>query len=139
MSILLPTLIREITKRTSDVLTRGEITFPQLFILQHLLQKDRCMMRELAELLNVTTSAVTGFVDRGIDAGLLKREHATEDRRVIWVSITAKGKKVAREFLDQRKEIFRHIVEKLEPEERNQYVQTIEKICRLLKQEKEKP
>ena len=103
-----------------------------MLILQYLLQKDRCMMRELADLLNVSTSAVTGHVDRAVAMDLLKREHAAEDRRVIWVSITAKGKKIIQEFLKQRKEMFVRIFEKMGSAERNQYVQTFEKICRIL-------
>ena len=132
MITLLPILLRELSKRTSDELTRGQITLPQMLILQHFLQKDRSKMRELAELLNVSTSAVTGFVDRAQTSGLLKREYATEDRRIIWVSITTKGKKVVQEVLVQRKQMFIRIFEQMSTAERDQYVRTFEKICQIL-------
>ena len=132
MITLLPILLRELSKRTSDELTRGQITLPQMLILQHFLQKDRSKMRELAELLNVSTSAVTGFVDRAQTSGLLKREYATEDRRIIWVSITTKGKKVVQEVLAQRKQMFIRIFEQMSTAERDQYVRTFEKICQIL-------
>ena len=132
MITLLPILLRELSKRTSDELTRGQITLPQMLILQHFLQKDRSKMRELAELLNVSTSAVTGFVDRAQTSGLLKREYATEDRRIIWVSITTKGKKVVQEVLVQRKQMFIRIFEQMSTAERDQYVRTFEKISQIL-------
>lgn len=49
----------------------------------------------LAELLDLTTGAVTGVLDRLEEAGLVRRESDTEDRRRVLVVLSEKGAGVA--------------------------------------------
>jgi DNA-binding MarR family transcriptional regulator len=48
-------------------------------------------MSQLAEHLNVTQSGCTALVDRAIEADLVERDRDPEDRRVVWVRLTATG------------------------------------------------
>ncbi len=51
----------------------------------------RMRMHELAESLLLSRSATTRFVDRMVEAGLLTREAATDDRRGVFVALTGEG------------------------------------------------
>jgi len=48
-------------------------------------------MSKLAEHLDVTQSGCTALVDRAIQGGLVERYRDSEDRRVVWVGLTAEG------------------------------------------------
>jgi MarR family transcriptional regulator, lower aerobic nicotinate degradation pathway regulator len=59
-------------------------------------------MNDLAQLLGLDKSSITGLVDRAERRGLVKRTVSTEDRRVFRVSLTKSGtnlaERVAKEF-----------------------------------------
>lgn len=48
-------------------------------------------MSNLAAHLDVTQSGCTALVDRAIQTGLVERYRDSEDRRVVWVGLTAEG------------------------------------------------
>lgn len=57
---------------------------------------DRTLrMAELAEYLGLERSTMSGLIDRAEERGLLRRERAQGDRRVIEVSLTAAGHALA--------------------------------------------
>jgi DNA-binding MarR family transcriptional regulator len=61
-------------------------------------------MNDLAQLLELDKSSITGLVDRAERRGLVKRTVSTQDRRVVRVSLTKTGRnlaeRVATEFQD---------------------------------------
>ncbi len=59
------------------------------------LRDRRPGMNELATLLGLDKSSVTGLVDRAERRGLLKRSVSSRDRRVYEVGLTARGRAIA--------------------------------------------
>lgn len=57
-----------------------------------ILRDRRPTMNELATLLELDKSSVTGLVDRAEGRGLVERVASTADRRVVLVKLTAKGR-----------------------------------------------
>jgi DNA-binding MarR family transcriptional regulator len=53
-------------------------------------------MQELAKLLDLDKSSVTGLVDRAEKRGLVQRIPSTNDRRAVRVSLTSSGRKTVR-------------------------------------------
>jgi DNA-binding MarR family transcriptional regulator len=51
-------------------------------------------MQELARLLDLDKSSVTGLVDRAEKRGLVRRTRSSDDRRAIRVSLTSSGRRV---------------------------------------------
>lgn len=135
MSYILPKFLREILKRQAKALSKGDITIPQMIILNLLREKDYCMMSEIAKTLSVTTSAATGIVDRMVKANLLKRVSHEKDRRVINIEITDKGKRIIDDIQKLRYKMMMDIFSKLKPIERERYLETIKKIYRILTEE----
>lgn len=59
------------------------------------LRDRRPTMNELAQLLSLDKSSVTGLVDRAESRGLVVRIPSESDRRVVWVSLTDIGRALA--------------------------------------------
>ncbi len=75
----------------SEELSKGQVSFPQYFLLGHIASCDSLSMTEISEKMNHTTAAATGLVDRLENLGYVERMHASDDRRKVLVKITEKG------------------------------------------------
>ncbi|MEI6072210.1 MAG: MarR family transcriptional regulator [Verrucomicrobiae bacterium] len=76
----------------SEELSRGQVSFPQFFLLGHIASGESLSMTEISEMMSHTTAAATGLVDRLGNLGYVKRMHSPDDRRKVLVRITGKGK-----------------------------------------------
>ncbi len=72
----------------------------ELFILLYLYLKGPKSMNQLSRFLNTTKSNMTALIDQMERRDLLKREHSKVDRRVIDVSLKAKGRQICEEASD---------------------------------------
>ena len=75
----------------STELNKGNVSFPQFFLLTYLSSEEYLTMSDIAKKMGHSTAAATGLVDRLEKLGYVERVHAAEDRRKIMVRITAKG------------------------------------------------
>ena len=75
----------------STELNKGNISFPQFFLLTYLSSEEYLTMSDIAKKMGHSTAAATGLVDRLEKLSYVERVHAAEDRRKIMVRITAKG------------------------------------------------
>jgi DNA-binding MarR family transcriptional regulator len=112
----------------SEELSRGQVSFPQFFLLGHISSSESLSMTEIADKMTHTTAAATGLVDRLENLGYVQRMHASDDRRKVLVRITPKG-------LDLVGRIRQDIVAKLalvtgilEPDEQSTWLHIYEKI-----------
>jgi DNA-binding MarR family transcriptional regulator len=75
----------------SPELNKGNVSYPQFFLLTYLTCEDYLTMSDIAKKMGHSTAAATGLVDRLEMLGYVDRSHAAEDRRKIMVRITSKG------------------------------------------------
>jgi DNA-binding MarR family transcriptional regulator len=75
----------------STELNRGNVSFPQFFLLTYLSSEEYLTMSDIAKKMGHSTAAATGLVDRLEKLVYVERMHAAEDRRKIMVRITTKG------------------------------------------------
>jgi DNA-binding MarR family transcriptional regulator len=75
----------------SSELNKGNVSFPQFFLLTYLSSEEYLTMSDIAKKMGHSTAAATGLVDRLEKLDYVERIHAAEDRRKIMVRITAKG------------------------------------------------
>ena len=88
---ILTTLQRCFLMNLSRELSRGNVSFPQYFLMGFLAQQKFLTMSEIAQKMGHTTAAATGLVDRLENLGYAHRSHGCEDRRKIMVEITESG------------------------------------------------
>ena len=77
------------------------LTHPQLILLTVLDAAGESTMTALTEKMGTTMGAVTNLADRLVHAGLVEREHDTEDRRVVKVRLTDKGRELVRRAISE--------------------------------------
>ena len=129
---LFPQLARGMARHGNNYLTQGTITLPQLWVLGYLARRRECSMRELAHFMKMGLSSVTGMVDRLVKQKLAERRRTEKDRRIVFVDITVKGRKVLMEIMAQRRKTTLELFESLTAEERSTYLCILEKLVKKL-------
>jgi len=86
-------IVHAIDLHSRRLLTECEITAPQLVCLHMLVEEGRLTSRELAGKVHVNPSTLVGILDRLEAKGLVSRKRDVDDRRAIFVELTAGGKK----------------------------------------------
>jgi len=129
---LLPLMMRGFAKRQGELLTTGQITMPQVWVLECLENRGGCRMNEIAEFLSISRPAATGMIDRLICQGLAKREGQAMDRRVVRACITPKGRRLMKSITKQKKKSFVDIFGMISPAERSQYLAILERVVEIM-------
>ena len=119
---VMPTVMRGFAKMQTNELFKGKITLPQFFILNHLDKHGGLKMNELAKVMDVTTAAATGTVDRLVRYGYIVRAYDPKDRRVINIRLTQKGSDLVKRIGRQRRDVTREVFGKISKEERENYL-----------------
>lgn len=118
--------------RLSRELSRGNVSFPQFFLLGFLSHQPFLTMSEIAGKMGHTTAAATGLVDRLEKLGYVRRTHARNDRRKIEVHITPTGKALVKQIRDDMVNNLSTIMRQLSVEEQRAWVQIYDKIFALV-------
>lgn len=109
-------------------LSRGEISFPQFFLLGHLCGQRELGMSRIAELMGHSTPAATGLVQRLEKLGYVRRTHGREDRRKVTVSATAKGGRLVEGIRQEMIGNLTKLMDRLEPHEQRAWLDIYGKI-----------
>lgn len=107
-------------------------THAQFRVLVLTAQKEHWRMSDLAHRMALSPGSLTLMMDRLIEDGLISRGRSQEDRRVVIVQITPKG----REMLEARRrglhEVVKAYIAKLPAAEREELVQALGTVARFL-------
>ena len=77
-----------------------DCTLPQFDVLAQLARNAKPMsFVDLSRQLLVTSGNLTAIVDRLEAAGYVRRERNTKDRRVVWVQLTGRGRRLMEEMI----------------------------------------
>jgi MarR family transcriptional regulator, 2-MHQ and catechol-resistance regulon repressor len=87
---------RALHERTRAGVASGGLTFPRVTLLRLLVHRGRATSRDLAEALGVTSANLPGLLDKLEADGYVTRTRDRSDRRVVYVEVTAKGRKKLR-------------------------------------------
>ena len=118
--------------KVTDALGRGAITLPQFLSLDLLYSQGFLKMKDIAHALDISLPAATGLISRLVRMGMVERVYDTKDRRVIYVNLTSKGKKMVAQVKSQRQKKIEHVFGKLSEKERSVYLQIIRKVRNIL-------
>ncbi|HEX5059997.1 MAG TPA: MarR family transcriptional regulator [Kofleriaceae bacterium] len=104
------------------------ITATQLNALKLLQSVGDLSLSDLSKKMSATNSAITGLVDRMVEAGLVAREQSVEDRRVWKIRLTSEGRAMAKKLDVAPWEILQRALMALPGEELGQLVVTLLKV-----------
>lgn len=109
-------------------LSKGNVSFPQYFLLGFLANHKPLTMTEIAAQMGHTTAAATGLVDRLVALGHVRRSPAKDDRRKIMVEITDGGRGLVSEIRGDMVTNVKKVMLKLTSEEQKAWLQIYGKI-----------
>jgi MarR family transcriptional regulator, organic hydroperoxide resistance regulator len=127
-------LYTESRRITKELARRLDLTGPQLTVVKMLEQIGELSLSELSERIRAQNSTVTGIIDRMERENLVTRERSKEDRRVVFIRLTTKGKKLAEDIPVEPWEIFRGALESLTASEVRDLVKILGKVARRVRQ-----
>ena len=92
---LMRNVISSIREQANRELATHDLTYVQWLPLYKLAMKEGNTVASLARDLEIDAGAMTRSMDRLEAKGLVRRERSTTDRRVVFLALTAEGRKVA--------------------------------------------
>ncbi|MBP7950592.1 MAG: MarR family transcriptional regulator [Verrucomicrobiales bacterium] len=112
----------------SKELNKGNVSFPQFFLLGYLANEDFLTMTDISKKMGHSTAAATGLVDRLEKLGYVQRLHAQEDRRKVMVQITRKGIDLVERIREEIVGSLVDLLEELDKDEQDVLLKTYGKI-----------
>lgn len=125
---LMPRLSRGVTQHARNNSALGVVTLPQLWALEHLLDEGSCTMRTLAAELHLRGSTATGLVDQLARRSLVVRRRDRTDRRVVLVTLTAKGRRNMEQMRAGKQASLMRGFGRHTPAERERFLESVEKL-----------
>ena len=107
------------------------LTLPQARCLMFITRHEHCTMGELCKHLGVRLSTASELVDRVVVAGLAVRSTDTEDRRVIRLSLTRRGRNIHEKFRAMQKEQVRELAGRFSHKEYQEFIGALRTVIRL--------
>lgn len=92
------------------------LTHPQFFMLKRL-ESRPATVSEVAEYLGVSLSAITSMADRLVKTGYVSRSRSENDRRHVWLELTAAGRQALEESIKMRREVINGLLGRLPGED----------------------
>lgn len=127
-------LYTESRRITKELARRADLTGPQLTVVKLLEQIGDMSLSELSERIRAQNSTVTGIIDRMVREGLVARERSKDDRRVVFIRLTPKGQRLARDIPVEPMEIFKGALASLTAEEQRDLMHILTKVSRRVRQ-----
>ena len=128
VAAVMPHIHTEIVRNQPSELMKGKITITQMVILDMLRIRGESKMSDVANLLRVTKSAVTGTTDRLIKSDLIHRARSRRDRRVVKIRLAPKGARLATRLYNYRLKIIKTLFSNISQRERAQYLHILKKL-----------
>ncbi len=136
INAIMPTLMREFGRNKMRLLSMANITFPQFFILDHLNRQGESTMTGLAKFMDVSTAAMTGTIDRLVEAGYCQRFYDSRDRRLIRMKLTSRGQEIAKKVNEERRRSIIDMFSMLSEKERKDYLRILLRINEIISSNK---
>ncbi len=123
--------LRSITKARARVLDANHqvhITHSQWFVLRVVEHFKKRNIKDIAEALEMSSSAATQLVDGLVQKGYVLRQENPEDRRLVQLELSPKGKKHIAASKEKRIHEMAEIFDALTDQELKEFVRLLKKI-----------
>lgn len=88
-------ITRSVALHSRQLAACSNITAPQLVCLRTIIDDGPMTATAISRDMHVSASTVVGILDRLEDKGLVRRERARQDRRIVYVTATDEGRQLA--------------------------------------------
>jgi len=101
--------------------------------LRYVSEKGKPTMKDLADYLHITPPSTTSLIEHDVKVGLLERVIDKQDRRLVRLIITEKGKKVLGQSYKSLNKVMKSILSKLNVRQLNELKNILETLSRQFK------
>lgn len=115
-----------------------ELTMVQLKALILLSQHGPMRSRDLADGLGIAPSANTPLVDRLVSQALARRQPDQNDRRIVWIDATTKGRAVHTKLMQMKSSVMAEVFEEIAPAERARVAESLDLLLAAAQQVRER-
>lgn len=126
---IMPAFHKTLQSPNYSFLSGLDLTITQCIVLKNLSQNDNCKMSELSGALRVTLANMTSMADRMERDGYLRRVPDSEDRRIVRIRMTPKGKNIVKKMKEKRRKGLISILGKITDEEKESLLKIMTKIA----------
>jgi DNA-binding MarR family transcriptional regulator len=110
------------------------LTESQLTLLEYLLSHDRMKPSDLIDFLTTTPAAVTTLLDRMEKNELIERVRDDNDRRIVWIHVTDKGKRECKRGSEIRETFLTQYLSRISAHNQQLLIYLLGKITNMEKQ-----
>lgn len=128
MNEVMPVILKRFIRMQAKELNKGQITPPQILILEFLHSKGSSKMTDIARFMGTSTAAATGIVDRLVRSDYVMRSFEENDRRIVKIKISAKGLELAKKISLNRRKMLINIFGRISEQDRFDYLRILKKI-----------
>lgn len=114
---VLKQVMHSIKQNTMQQFKEMQLTAPQGMLMGTLGHFGKMKVSDISEKLGLSNSTVSGIIDRLEKQGLVERIRSEEDRRVVYVDVSADFRKNSQEHFKQVEIMLEDIMKKATPEE----------------------
>ena len=125
-------IFKALQNYSHEVSSKFGITGPQLWVLKTIIQSGSMPLGELSKKMYLHPSTITGVVDRLEKRGYVLRHRDQEDRRVVKVQLTPKGKKLAKRAPNPVQGKMIHGLRKLEKKKLNRIYESVQELVGIM-------
>jgi DNA-binding MarR family transcriptional regulator len=119
-------LVRAINKEADNCgKACGGFNEKEQILILYLGKNEEVKMSDLAGIIDAPVSTITSIVNKLVENDILDRDHSVEDRRVINVSLTTKGKNIYKKIRTQKDELSDALLSKLSEKDRASMIKYI--------------
>jgi DNA-binding MarR family transcriptional regulator len=132
---LLRQINKEISKRLTPIFRQKKLSIAEISILMRIARKPGCRATELATMIGIPTSTVTGMLDRLEKRSLLERHQDPNDRRSVLIAATSKTREFVSTLMTPMEDMLHRAFRALPDNRTRRLVQDLKFILQILEQE----
>jgi DNA-binding MarR family transcriptional regulator len=115
------------------------LSMPQFSLMMQMYHRGACGMSGISERFEITPAAASQMVDKLVQSGFMVRGEDPSDRRAKLLNLTAKGKELVEQSIEERFRWVDELAGKLTPEERAQVGEALELMTRAAQEIESEP
>jgi len=134
---LLVRIFKDIMEIEGHCLVQGEfndITYNDFHVIEAIGLQEPKSMKTVAKLMDVTTGTLTKAMDGLTDKGYVIRERSKQDKRVVWVYLTEKGKEAYRHHEEFHRDMIQSVKGELNDQETTVLIYALAKLIDYFKE-----
>lgn len=114
---IIKSVMKDVRRRMEKHFKDLNLTGPQMLVAITLIHNGKMKISDLSKKMNLSNSTISGIVDRMEKQGSVKRIRSKDDRRVVYVDVTSKFKKLTRCKHEEMGKMLQSIVDSATEEE----------------------